>query len=46
MEDKCIEHQNCPADFSLPLHGATSYYPSREQNCRSDEAANQFPDTA
>lgn len=27
VEDKCIEHWSCPADFSLPLHGATSYYP-------------------
>ena len=35
-----------PADFSLPLHGAISYYPLRGQNFRSDEAANQFPDTA
>ena len=22
-------NRNCPADFSPPLHGATSYYPSR-----------------
>ena len=46
VEYKYIEHRNCPADFSLPLHGATSYYPLWEQNCRSDEEANQFPETA
>ena len=22
VEDKCIEHRSCPADFSLPLHPA------------------------
>ena len=27
VEDRCIESQSCPADFSLPLHGAISYYP-------------------
>ena len=37
-EDKCIEHRNCPINLSLPLHGATSYYPSQGQNRSSDGA--------
>ena len=28
------------------LSSAISYYPLRGQNCRSDEEANQFPETA
>ena len=34
VEDKCIESPSCPANFLLPLHGATSYYPLWEQSFR------------
>ena len=29
VEDKCIEHRSCPADFSLPLHGELQQHRER-----------------
>ena len=33
VEDKCIEHRSCPADFSLPLHGELQQHRKRLAFC-------------